>query len=169
VCLKKLVIHQSTVNASAPPNVYSILLQSIHPRLLSCICVFFLFTAMHVKSLAFCVWEWRRYTQYNTAWMHLLFMGEKCFRKITRRSKIYALSIKILISTFKYLVLSHQFQYFCNHLEQFWFMRFPLEYFTWLATQGKNSKMPGLSCITKNIFKSSGKRKKFSRSILISF
>jgi len=27
---------------------------------------FFLFTAMHVKSLAFCVWEWRRYTQYNT-------------------------------------------------------------------------------------------------------
>jgi len=36
--------------------------QSIHPRLLSCICVFFLFTAMHVKSLAFCVREWRRYT-----------------------------------------------------------------------------------------------------------
>jgi len=26
----------------------------------------FLFTAMHVKSLAFCVWEWRRYSiQYN--------------------------------------------------------------------------------------------------------
>jgi len=65
-CLKKLVFHQSTVNASAPSSVYSILLQSIHPRLLSCICVFifFLFTAMHVKSLAFCVWEWRRYTQY---------------------------------------------------------------------------------------------------------
>jgi len=27
----------------------------------------FLFTAMHVKNLALCVWEWRRYTiQYNT-------------------------------------------------------------------------------------------------------
>jgi len=26
----------------------------------------FLFTAMHVKNLALCVWEWRRYTiQYN--------------------------------------------------------------------------------------------------------
>jgi len=53
-----LVFHQSTVNALAPSSVYSILPHSIHPRLLSCICVFFLFTAMHVKRLAFCVWEW---------------------------------------------------------------------------------------------------------------
>jgi len=49
VCLKKLVFHQNTVNALAPSSVCSILPQSIHPRLLSCICVFlFLFTAMHV-------------------------------------------------------------------------------------------------------------------------
>jgi len=34
---------------------------------------FFLFTAMHVKSLAFCMWEWRRYTQYNTKkWSRLV-------------------------------------------------------------------------------------------------
>ena len=65
MCLKKLVFHQSTVNALAPSSVYSILPQGIYPRLLSCICGFFLFAAMHVKSLAFCVWEWRRYTQYN--------------------------------------------------------------------------------------------------------
>ena len=68
MCLKKLVFHQSTVNALALSSVYSILPQCIHPRLISCICVFlFLFTAMHVKSLAFCVWEWRRYTiQFNS-------------------------------------------------------------------------------------------------------
>jgi len=55
-------------NALAPSSVYSILPQCIRPHFLSCICVFsFLFTAMHVKSLAFCVWEWRRYSiQYNT-------------------------------------------------------------------------------------------------------
>jgi len=50
-------------NALAPSSVYSILLQCIRPHFLSCICFFsFLFTAMHVKSLAFCVWEWRRYS-----------------------------------------------------------------------------------------------------------
>ena len=65
MCLKKLVFHPSKVNTLAPSSVYSILPQCIYPRLLSCICVFFLFTAMHVKSLAFCVWEWRPYTQYN--------------------------------------------------------------------------------------------------------
>jgi len=43
-------------------QAYSILPQCIYPRLLWCIRVVFLFTAMHVKSLAFCVWEWRRYT-----------------------------------------------------------------------------------------------------------
>ena len=55
-------------NALAPSSVYSILPQCIRPHFLSSICVFsFLFTAMHVKSLAFCVWEWRRYSiQYNT-------------------------------------------------------------------------------------------------------
>ena len=54
-------------NALAPSSVYSILPQCIRPHFLSCICVFsFLFTAMHVESLAFCVWEWRRYSiQYN--------------------------------------------------------------------------------------------------------
>ena len=54
-------------NALAPSSVYSILPQCIRPHFLSCICVFsFLFTALHVKSLAFCVWEWRRYSiQYN--------------------------------------------------------------------------------------------------------
>ena len=50
-------------NALAPSSVYSILPQCLRPHFLSCICVFsFLFTAMHVKSLAFCVWEWRRYS-----------------------------------------------------------------------------------------------------------
>ena len=55
-------------NALAPSSVYSILPQCIRPHFLSCICVFsFLFTAMHVKSLAFCVREWRRYSiQYNS-------------------------------------------------------------------------------------------------------
>jgi len=42
-CLKKLVFHQSTVNGLAPSSVNSILPQSIHPRLLSCICVFSLY------------------------------------------------------------------------------------------------------------------------------
>jgi len=32
--------------------------------------VFFLFTAMHVKSLAFCVWEWRRYTMQYICNLH---------------------------------------------------------------------------------------------------
>ena len=33
----------------------------------------FLFTAMHVKNLALCVWEWRRYTiQYNYCFFFLL-------------------------------------------------------------------------------------------------
>jgi len=45
-------------NALAPSSLYSILPQCVRPHFLSCICVFsFLFTAMHVKSLAFCVWE----------------------------------------------------------------------------------------------------------------
>ena len=41
MCFKKLVFHQSAVNALAPSSVCSILPQNIHPRLLSCICVFF--------------------------------------------------------------------------------------------------------------------------------
>ena len=66
VCLKKLVFHQSQVKALAPSSVYFTLLQCIYPRFLSCICVFFSLFTMHVESLAFCVWEWRRYTiQYN--------------------------------------------------------------------------------------------------------
>jgi len=53
--------------ALAPSSVYSILPRCIRPHFLSCVCVFsFLFTAMHVKNLAFCVWEWRCYSiQYN--------------------------------------------------------------------------------------------------------
>jgi len=58
------VIHACiSTNALAPSSVYSILPQCIRSHFLSCICVFsFLFTAMHVKCLAFCVWEWRRYS-----------------------------------------------------------------------------------------------------------
>jgi len=43
------------------------------------ICVF-LFTAMLVKSLAFCVWEWRRYTiQYKLLWKQELFFTDSPF------------------------------------------------------------------------------------------
>ena len=56
-------------NALAPSSLYSILPQCIRPHFLSCICVFsFLFTAIHVKSLAFCVWEWRRYSIQYKLW-----------------------------------------------------------------------------------------------------
>jgi len=55
----KLVFHQNKC-ISAIKRIRSTT-PRIHPRLLSCIFVF-LFTAMHVWSLAPCVWEWRRYT-----------------------------------------------------------------------------------------------------------
>jgi len=36
--------------------LYTTAMYSIYPRLLSCICDFFLFTVLHAKSLAVCVW-----------------------------------------------------------------------------------------------------------------
>jgi len=53
---QELLFNQSTVNVLAPSIVYSLLPPCIYHRLLSYICVF-LVTAMHVGSLAPCVWK----------------------------------------------------------------------------------------------------------------
>jgi len=47
--------------AGMPELVYK---PRVCPRVLACICVFFV-TAMHVWSLARCVWEWRPFAQYT--------------------------------------------------------------------------------------------------------
>jgi len=50
--------------AGMPELIYT---SRVCPLVFSCICVFFV-TAMHVWSLAHCVWEWRPYTIHNVNW-----------------------------------------------------------------------------------------------------
>jgi len=99
-------------NALSPSSVYSILPQCIRPHFLSCMCVFsFLFTAMHVKSLAFCVWEWRRYSiQYN-----MFMWGRRCVHTSARCVCIEVYYIK---NNFHCWV-SQSYEY-CKKLDVLW-------------------------------------------------
>ena len=51
--IKENVLSPSIVHSLPPPRIY--------PRLLSCTCVF-LVTAIHIWSVAPCVWKWKRFT-----------------------------------------------------------------------------------------------------------
>jgi len=63
---KNFLLHKVVRDAKKVEKHCSILPESMYTSSSSFVYLcFFLFSAMHVKSLAFCVWEWRRYTQYN--------------------------------------------------------------------------------------------------------
>ena len=60
-------------------SMYLEVIAVLRPHFLSCTCVFsFLFAAKHVKSLAFCVWEWRLNTiQYKNVSLWTVAQCEK--------------------------------------------------------------------------------------------